>query len=508
MAANLGSLVATISANTAPFQKGMKRATGFLTHFATHIGLTAAGLKSLAIAATATGLSFLVFKKVGGWMKSMLDSISEAIDELAKRSRAIGETANQLGAMQFAAELAGGSEERFFAGMMRMQLNAGKASTETRLALKALGIELKDFANLTVTGQMLALQEALQGVANKTEQAGAAALVAGGRTENMKSVMNMLGTDVRGAMEEFNRLHGVIDTAPFEKYLDAQVRLSKAWQGLKMKIVEPFIKALTTLIDVLTEIVVKLREYWPVIRNLTIALFANVGAWIAITVAIKTFGLILPAILLIVKAFVLGLRAMGMAASIATGNFVRLAASVVAFASVLVALGFAVDEMAKAEEALRKANEEIGQGDTYEGILDEARRLIALAELAQQMLNDLRTPEEVFGDTLGQLAEIKARFEELGLTAAEASLIWNRGVGKALQTLLQSKKVMDSIRQAGSLKLGTMAEASGRMAAERQQQRQTEYLNQLNQAMAVANDILADIRDKIEPPPGNVPALP
>ena len=54
----------------------------------------------------------------------------------------------------------------------------------------------------------------------------------------------------------------------------------------------------------------------------------------------------------------------------------------------------------------------------------------------------------------------------------------------------------------------TMAEASGRMAAERQQQRQTEYLDAINQAMATANDILADIRDNIQPPPGNVPALP
>jgi uncharacterized protein YukE len=167
-----------------------------------------------------------------------------------------------------------------------------------------------------------------------------------------------------------------------------------------------------------------------------------------------------------------------------------------------------VSEIQELEEALQNLNDTTNEGGDFEDLLEDARSLEALAQKAQQWLSSLRTPEEVFTDTLQELALIKAKYEELGLTAQQAQLIWNRGVASALKTLLESKKVMDSMKQAGALKLGTMAEASGRMAAEREQRRQTEYLDALNQAMETANDILADIRDKIEAPPGNVPALP
>ena len=44
-AANLGSLVATIAANTKPFQSGMKRANGMLSQLGQKLGMTDDQLK-------------------------------------------------------------------------------------------------------------------------------------------------------------------------------------------------------------------------------------------------------------------------------------------------------------------------------------------------------------------------------------------------------------------------------------------------------------------------------
>ena len=200
-------------------------------------------------------------------------------------------------------------------------------------------------------------------------------------------------------------------------------------------------------------------------------------------------------------------EALGKTLAAASMNWAQFAAMVAKMTAVLVAVGMAVEEIKELEEAVAALNEAEDENGGFGDLLANAREIEELAQKAQEWLTNLRTPEEIFADTLQELALIKAKFEELGLTAQQAQLIWNRGVASALKTLLESKKVMDSIRQAGALKLGTMAEASGRMAAERQQQRQTEYLAILNAAMTTANDILADICDIIQPPPGNAPAL-
>ena len=45
-AANLGSLVATVAANTKPFQSGMKRANGMLSQLGQKLGMTDEQLKN------------------------------------------------------------------------------------------------------------------------------------------------------------------------------------------------------------------------------------------------------------------------------------------------------------------------------------------------------------------------------------------------------------------------------------------------------------------------------
>mgnify|MGYP001038402946 CR=1 FL=1 len=503
-AANLGSLVATVAANTKPFQSGMKRANGMLSQLGQKLGLTDKQLKTMAKAAAAAAASFFAFHKV----RDVIGGVAQEIDDLAKRARALGAEVNQVAALSFASQLAGGDTQRFFSTIGRLMLNLGQGSETTRIALNSLGLELDDLANMNPVQAFMALQEALEGVENQQERMAIIALIAGGRMENMIPLMNMLGQDIEGFMERHGELMGMIETQGWEDYVDALTMLQTAWLGLKVtlfSIVLPVFKAIT---DALTAIIATVRKAWPLIRNLAIAAAFCAAKFIILRtaqLALITVSLILAKT---VKLLIIMFNALGKTLAAASMNWVQFAAMVAKMTVVLIAVGAAISEIKDLEEAVDALNEAEDENGGFGDLLKNARELEALAQTAQQWLSELRTPEEIFADTLNELALIKAKFEELGLTAQQAQLIWNRGVASALKTLLESKKVMDSIRQAGSLKLGTMAEASGRMAAERQQQRQTEYLDAINQAMATANDILADIRDNIQPPPGNVPALP
>tara|TARA_R100000152_G_C6781627_1_gene216561 strand:- start:3533 stop:5047 length:1515 start_codon:yes stop_codon:yes gene_type:complete len=502
-AANLGSLVATVAANTKPFQSGMKRANGMLSQLGQKLGITDRQLKIMAKTAAAAAAAFLAFKKVA----SMLEETAQRIDDLAKRARALGADVNQVAQLTFASALAGGDEQRFFSTMGRLMLNIGQGSETTRLALKTLGLELEDLANKTPIDAFLVLQDAIGNVENQAERMGIIALIAGGRMENMIPLMNLLGQDVQGFMDEFSELHGVIDAEQWEDYIDELTRLRTAWNGLKMTLLLDVLPAFKSIIKSVKEIVASFRRWWPLVRNLAIALSSVAAAIVTLRIAKIAIMRILPIFAKMIRAITILQFSQAIAAASASMNFANYAKIV---AAATVATAGAILAFKEMDEATKQLNEITGGEDkgNFEDLLQKARDLEGLIGKAQGWLQNLRTPEEIFADTLNELALIKAKFEELGLTAQQAQLIWNRGVASALKTLLESKKVMDSIRQAGSLKLGTMAEASGRMAAERQQQRQTEYLNQLNQAMAVANDILDDIRNKIEPPPGNVPALP
>lgn len=503
-AANLGSLVATVAANTKPFQSGMKRANGMLSQLGQKLGLTDEQLKTMAKAAAAAAASFYAFNKV----RDVIAGVAQEIDDLAKRARAMGAEVNQVAALSFASQLAGGDTQRFFSTIGRLMLNLGQGSQTTRTALRSLGLELEELASMNPVQAFLALQKALEGVENQQERMAIVALIAGGRMENMIPLMNLLGQDVEGFMQQHAQLMGMIETKAWEDYIDALTMVKTAWLGLKVTLFSTVLPVFKAIADALSAIISTVRTAWPLIRNLALAAAFCASKWIILRAAMLGYIAVSFIAARVMRIMIVMTEAMGKTAAAATQNWVGFAAMVAKTTAILVAVGLAVEEIKELEEAVNALTEAENENGGFGDLLKNARELEALSQKAQQWLSELRTPEEVFTDTLTELAEIQAAYEELGLTANQASLIWNRGVAKALQTLLQSKKVMDSMRQAASLKLGTMAEASGRMAAERQQQRQTEYLASLNQAMATANDILADIRDTIQPPPGNVPALP
>ena len=503
-AANLGSLVATVAANTKPFQSGMKRANGMLSQLGQKLGMTDEQLKNMAKAAAAAAASFFAFHKV----RDVIGGVAQEIDDLAKRARAMGAEVNQVAALSFASQLAGGDTQRFFSTIGRLMLNLGQGSATTRTALKSLGLELEDLANKNPVQAFLALQKALEGVENQQERMAIVALIAGGRMENMIPLMNMLGQDIEGFMQQHAQLMGMIETQAWEDYIDAITMMKTAFLGLKVTLFSVLLPVFKAITDAVTAMIAAMRKLWPLIRNLAIAAAFCAAKFIILRtaqLAVVAASLILGRT---IRLLIIMFNALGKTLAAASMNWMQFGAMVLKMTAVLVAVGLAVEEIKELEEAVDALNEAEDENGGFGDLLENARELEALAQTAQQWLSELRTPEEVFTDTLQELALIKAKYEELGLTAQQAQLIWNRGVASALKTLLESKKVMDSMKQAGALKLGTMAEASGRMAAEREQRRQTEYLDALNQAMETANDILADIRDKIEAPPGNVPALP
>ena len=241
--------------------------------------------------------------------------------------------------------------------------------------------------------------------------------------ENMIPLMNLLGTDVSAAMAEFSELHGVIKTKPWEDYVDALTRLETAWFGLKMTMLQDLLPAFEAIVNSFKEVLRIVRLLWPLIRNLALGLAAAALAWWAITAAQKAWTVLSTVSAKALKNMIILLIEKGKALASASLTWWQFAKVVAASVAIMAAVGAAMVEMQEvAEELENLGNLEEDKGG-WANLLENARKLEELAKKANSLLSELRTPEEVFSDTLEELAAINVAFEQLGLTADEAAII-------------------------------------------------------------------------------------
>jgi len=229
MAANLGSLVANITANTKPFSKGMKTAGGDMGKM--QQSAKKFSLKSmLGKMALAAGAAMAFAKALAG----VKDQMAE-LDKLGKTASKLGVGVQELERLRYAASLAGVEAAGFDKSLEKMARGVSEAAHgmgTAKLALDDLGISAAELAQQSPDKQMMVLADAIKKIQNPAEKARVAYQIFGREGVNM---INMLGQGSEAIEEQgkkFDELNGVMSRAD----IDAIAAANDAWTDTKVAI--------------------------------------------------------------------------------------------------------------------------------------------------------------------------------------------------------------------------------------------------------------------------------
>ena len=214
--ANLGSLVANVVANTAPFERGMKRASSSLDRFSKRSALGRGSLAGLAakfakVAAAAAAVIPM--------MRRLSRSMRE-INDLAIEARGLDMTSQALRALQYSASLAGMEAGSFNAAITRMNTSITQAAHGTGEAaqpLKELGLEARQLATISPDQQIAALAAAFDQVKSPAEKARLATAIFGSAGRDMLAVLSDGQAGLEKQSEEFKLLAGNISELDTQK---------------------------------------------------------------------------------------------------------------------------------------------------------------------------------------------------------------------------------------------------------------------------------------------------
>lgn len=220
----IANLFVDLVARTAAFKAGIQSAEGTLKKFKG----TASGMAK-AMAATAP---FALAAAVG--VGRLVASSMESIDALAKQSRAIGATTDQLQVMRRWAELAGMGNEQFDLTIRKMTENIGKAnagSAEQSRAFRAMGLDAQALADMRPEQVLGLIGDRLSEMPNAAARAQAAVRIFGEQGVKLAGAMNNASgalADVRAEMEATNQLVSDLDAQSIEAANDAMTRMRGA----------------------------------------------------------------------------------------------------------------------------------------------------------------------------------------------------------------------------------------------------------------------------------------
>lgn len=166
MAALIGALRVSLSADTAKFEAGMKRAQRSAHTASSGINKSMGLLKS-GLIGLASGLSIGLF----------IRGIQGALDyagSLAEVSQQLGVTTKDLQVLRFAAGQVGVSQEQLETGLSKLTITLGKVAAGAKApaeALKAIGLNAQEIARMDTGDAFRAIADGLANVANRAERA-------------------------------------------------------------------------------------------------------------------------------------------------------------------------------------------------------------------------------------------------------------------------------------------------------------------------------------------------
>ena len=204
MAGSLGSLVVSLTAETAQFTQSLNRASYVaqknfrdITSFAKTAAGTLAGLYGAS--------SF------AGFIKSQID-LADATGKMAQK---VGVSVEELSKLQFAAKLADVDSQQLQAGLVRLSKGMGEAAQNTgeaNKAFQAMGISIKNVdGTLKSSSQVLGdVADAFAGYQDSAQKTALAVAIFGRSGADLIPLLNGGRAAIKSAGDELERFGGVI----------------------------------------------------------------------------------------------------------------------------------------------------------------------------------------------------------------------------------------------------------------------------------------------------------
>jgi hypothetical protein len=231
--ANLGSLVANVVANTAPFERGMKRAGKSLQELGTKSTAGGSSIRAMGMKfAKAAGTVALL----GAVMRRLNVSLRE-LTQLGNEARGLDMTVQALRAFQYAGQQAGMQAGEVTTALARMGQSITQAAHGTGEAvepLKQLGLEARQLGTLAPEQQFQALAAAFGTITSPAEKARLATALFGSAGRDMLAVLGQGADGIEKQSEEFEKLSGKITELDMEKLarLDSEVKkIGVVWKA-------------------------------------------------------------------------------------------------------------------------------------------------------------------------------------------------------------------------------------------------------------------------------------
>ena len=219
-------------------------------------------------------------------------------DSVAKMSRRVGISANDLSLLGHAAEQSGSSLDDLGNSMRYLQRNlaeagrGGKAATE---AFERLGISFHQLQLLDPKKQFLMVAEAIKKLGNETLQADAAMKIFGRNGAAMLPMFQEGADGIRKLMQEASD-YGIgisdKDAASAEALNDSLTRLSQSFQGLRTSFTSTFAEDLANTFNWIAKNVKAMREWIDDNRTLVQTITKAGSIAVGIITAVKSVSLL------------------------------------------------------------------------------------------------------------------------------------------------------------------------------------------------------------------------
>ena len=434
--ATVATLAVNVIANTEPLTKGLNKAEGESKKFGKSIGGSGGGgaaggllkfVPAAALATAAAALASMAFRELG--------AAFARIDEVAKKASRLGMTTQALRELHYAAELAGSSADVMNDTLKTLQKNMGDAAMgtgEAAASMKMLGLDVDEIANLTPDEQFKIIADAISKIENPALQAALAAKIFGESSQELMDIIRGGSAALEENEERLKHLQGTIDKTDekavadmYDAWTDVKIAIQGLWEQISVMLAP----ALEMIGNVLAEVIAFVARAVEWFRRLS-------GVWnVLITMAFPLVGLI----------------------KLIAGSRDEETESVKLLTEAEKKL--ALEKMRAAEEEQKAAEE-------------AAKAREALEKKGVKLTESMRSPMEMYNDTLADLNEMLAA----GVISWET---YSRAVKNAQETVKKSEEfAAKEIKVAERQAVGVTLRGRGAFSIQQKQQRALERIRE------------------------------
>ena len=221
----------------------------------------AAGLAKAVPLLAAAGVAMVGIRKA---VRGTGDA-ADRIDTLAKTSQKLGMTLNALTGLRFAGEQTGVSANTMDMALQRMTrrlAEAAQGSGEAKDAIKQLGLDAQQLAQMSPDKAFLEVTRAMKSVQQPSEKLRLAFKLFDSEGVALVNTMNAGADGIEEYMKKAEELQGITaeDAAKFEAFKNASNELSKAMEGLWQEIGIVLLPVLTDLLGIFKDIIAAVKD--------------------------------------------------------------------------------------------------------------------------------------------------------------------------------------------------------------------------------------------------------